>query len=718
MSALSESTGNPVPTWPPPRELPPDVYGFTGRSEELARLDAMFDNPPSAVVISAIAGTAGVGKTALAVHWAHRVADRFPDGQLYVDLRGYDPEQPMPATDALAAFLRALGVDGADIPAAPAERAARYRSLVAGRRLLVVLDNAGSLDQVSPLVPGTGSCFVVVTSRDSLPGLVVRHGAARLDLDLMPPDEALDLLRGLVGPRVDAESDAAAELVHRCARLPLALRVAAEIAAARPSTPLTDLVAELADERGRLDVFQAGSDDRSAVRAVFWWSYRRLPPPVARMFRLLGLHPGTDADGYAAAALADTDLRTAQQLADSLVGAHLVQEPAPGRYRMHDLLRTYAVERSDEEAEPDRRAALVRLIHHYLSGAALAMDVLYPAERPRRPSIAAPAGPVPPLNSAEQALAWLDGERDNLVAVAAYAAGHGWPVQAGYFGRILSRHLEIGAHYSDAMALHESALRAAQAYGDRFGEATARLGLGTICYWLGRYDEAAEHYQRSAAIFREDRDPNGEIRALTNLGIIYAQWGYHDKALNQYRQALDAFREMGDRSGEAMAMGWVGYELGLLGHYEEALDHLERAIAVFQRIGDRMREAEVLYDLGEVHRLRGRHDEAFDLIGRSLAIGRETGDRYRQTDALNGLAEVLRATGRLDEALAHHESALALAREGGQRVEQARALDGIATILHATGDREQAHRYWRDALALYTALSMPRAEEVRGLLSD
>jgi tetratricopeptide (TPR) repeat protein len=716
VSALSESTGNPVRTWPPPRELPPDVYGFTGRSEELNQLDSLLAEQTGTP--AAVSGTAGVGKTALAVHWAHRVADRFPDGQLYVDLRGYDPEQPMPAADALAAFLRALGVEGADVPAAPAERAARYRSLVAGRRLLVILDNAGSLEQVAPLVPGTGSCFVVVTSRDSLPGLVVRHGARRLDLDLLAPEEAVDLLRGLVGSRVDAEPGAAAELVRRCARLPLALRVAAEIAAARPTTPLTDLVAELADERGRLDVFQAGSDDRSAVRAVFWWSYRRLPAPAARMFRLLGLHPGTDADAYAAAALADTDLRTAQQLVDSLVGAHLVQEPGPGRYRMHDLLRTYAVERADEEAEPDRRAALVRLIHHYLSVAALAMDVLYPAERARRPSIAAPTGPVPPLDSTEKALSWLDGERDNLVSVAAYAAGHGWAVQAGYFARVLSRHLEIGAHYGDAMALHDSALRAAQDVGDRFGQANAHLGLGTICYWLGRYDEAAEHYQQSATMFREDRDPNGEIRALTNLGIIYAQWGYHDKALNQYRQALDGFRELGDRNGEAMAMGWVGYELGLLGRFEEAFEHLERALAMFRDIGDRMREAEVLYDLGEVHRLRGRYDEAFELIGRALEIGRETGDRYRQTDALNGLAEVLRATGRLDEALAHHGSALALARESGQRVEEARALDGIATILDATGHREEARRRWRDALALYTALSMPRAEDVRGLLTD
>ena len=702
-----------------PRELPPDVYRFIGRTDELASLDALLERSAGtpAVVLSAVSGTPGVGKTALAVHWAHRVADRFPDGQLYVNMRGYDPEQPLRPAEALAGFLRALGVDGADVPADDGERAARYRTLTARRRLLVVVDNAGSAEQVVPLLPGTGSSFVVVTSRDSLPGLAVRHGATRLDLDLLPPSDGLALLRALVGARVDAEPDAAAELVDRCARLPLALRLAAEIAAARPGTPLAELVEELTDERRRLDLLQSGADERSAVRAVFWWSYRGLPPPAARLFRLLGLHPGTDADGYAAAALADTDLRTAQQLVDVLVRAHLVQECAPGRYRMHDLLRAYAVERADEEAEPDRRAALVRLVHHYLSTAGAAMDVLYPAEKASRPSIASPAGPAPAVQPAARAQCWLDDERANLVAATGCAATNGWPVPAGYLARVVDRYLQIGSHYDDMLAVHGHALAAALAHGDRFGEATARMGVGTTHYWLGHYDEAAEQYQRSAAVFREIREPHGETRALTNLGVIYTQWGYYDKALNQYRQALDGFREMGDRGGAAMALGWVGHELGRLGRHEEAVENLEQALAEYRSMGDRVREAEALYDLGQVYLWWGRYPQALDLAGRALAIGRETGDGYRETDTLNLLGEVCTASGRPDEAMAHHRSALSLAREHGQKIEHARALDGIAGLLSAAGDTAQARRYWQEALALYSTLNVPRAEEIRALLT-
>ena len=335
-----------------PRELPADVDRFTGRSAELAELDQLLAagggadrdtaTAAGAALICVVAGTAGVGKTALAVHWGHRVRDAFPGGQLYVDLRGYDPGKPVTAAGALAGSLRALGVADQDIPADVGERAACYRSLLDGRRALVVLDNAASVEQVRPLLPGTPSCVVVVTSRDSLPGLVARHGARRLGLDLLPAGDAVGLLRELIGERVAADPVAAATLAAQCARLPLALRVAAELAAAGPDMDLAELAGELADQQRRLDLLDAGGDPRTAVRAVFSWSYRRLPADVARAFRLIGLHPGPDLDTFAAAALTGTSAQQAADLLRQLARGHLIHRAAPGRYAMHDLLRAYA----------------------------------------------------------------------------------------------------------------------------------------------------------------------------------------------------------------------------------------------------------------------------------------------------------------------------------------------------------------------------------------
>ncbi len=374
---------------PVPRELPADVRAFTGRLAELAGLDRLLacaSAEPAAMVISAVAGTAGVGKTALAVHWAHQVAPGFPDGQLYVNLRGYDPGQPMPAAEALAELLRSLGVPGQDIPPEAEERAARYRSLLAGQRMLVVLDNAGSADQVRPLLPGTPDCAVVVTSRDALAGLVARDGATRLDLDVLRPEEAVGLLRTLIGARVDAEPGAAAELARQCCRLPLALRVAAELAASRPDMPLGGLASELADLHARLDLLEAGGDPRTQVRTVFSWSYRHLDADAARTFRLLGLHPGPDVEPYAAAALTGTTVPQARQALDVLARAHLLAPASPGRYGMHDLLRGYARELTVTlDTGQEQRAALTRLFDHYLHTSATAMDTLFPAEHHRRP---------------------------------------------------------------------------------------------------------------------------------------------------------------------------------------------------------------------------------------------------------------------------------------------------------------------------------------------
>jgi len=398
--------GNPAPAGhresaPAPRQLPGAAVDFTGRAAELKTLTGLLDNghhTPGMVVISAIGGTAGVGKTALAVHWAHQVASQFPDGQLYINLRGYDPGQPMPPADALAAFLRALGVPGPDIPTDTSERAARYRSLLAGRRILILLDNAASVEQVRPLLPGSVTCAVVVTSRDTLAGLVARDGARRLDLDLLSPADATVLLTTLIGDRAAADPATTAALAAACARLPLALRIAAELAGTQPGVPLATLVNELTSEHGRLDLLEAGGDPYTAVRAVFSWSYRYLEPATARAFRLLSLHPRPDFDVYAAAALAGTGLGHARRFLDDLARASLVHATAPGRYSQHDLLRGYASElAAGQDGTGQTRAALTRLFDHYLHTASAAMDTVVPTEMLRRPRLPAPDTLIPPV---------------------------------------------------------------------------------------------------------------------------------------------------------------------------------------------------------------------------------------------------------------------------------------------------------------------------------
>jgi DNA-binding SARP family transcriptional activator len=414
-----------------PRELPGPVAQFMGRAAELANLAGMLERAsvqrPGTLVISAITGMAGVGKTALALQWAHRMADRFPDGQLHVNLRGYDPGQPISAADALAGFLRSLGVAEPDIPAGTGERAARYRSLVAGRRMLIMIDNARDVEQVRPLLPGSPSCAAVVTSRDALAGLVARDGAARLELGLLPPAEAVGLLRALIGERVEAEPEATRTLAGYCARLPLALRVAAERAAAAPAISLADLTSELADQQERLDLLDAAGDQLTAVRAVFSWSVRHLDDEAARAFRLLGLHPGADFDAYAAAALTDTPLRQARWLLHRLARAHLIQAAGTGRYGLHDLLRAYAADQAAiRDSEQEQGMALTRLFDHYLATAAVAAGALFPAD-PDQPAVPQPAGLVPPITSPATALAWLDAQGPTLVAAAAHATDHGWP---------------------------------------------------------------------------------------------------------------------------------------------------------------------------------------------------------------------------------------------------------------------------------------------------
>ena len=578
---------------PVPRELPADVLAFTGRTAELAELDGLLagradDGDPGTVVVSAVAGTAGVGKTALALRWAHRAADQFPDGQLYVNLRGYDPDQPVAAADALAGFLGSLGVADQEIPAGLAQRAALYRSLLAGRQVLVVLDNASEVEQVRPLLPGAAGCRVVVTSRNALAGLVARDGARRLDLDLLPMADAVALLRAVIGPRVDAEPEAAQTLAAQCARLPLALHVAAELAVAQPGMPLADLAAELADEQERLELLQAGGDPRTAVRAVFSWSCSHLDQRVLQGFALLGLHTGPDLELYAAAALAGVTLAEAQRLLAMLAQAYLLQpSPAgPRRYVMHDLLRAYARDLAAELGERQQQAALTRLLDHYLHTVTTATDTLYPAEG--RPLANASATPLPPVADAKAARTWLDAELACLVASAGYAATYNWPRHATRLARALFRDLATLGRFPQVITIYSSALSAARCLGDRAAEAAALIDLGAIEMNLTRFHQAARYLRQALPLAREAGDQAAQCRALYNLGRVDLAQSRYEEAAGNFTQALVLARETGDQVRQARALINLGVIDTQRSRHHEAIGYLQQALAVVAESGDRI----------------------------------------------------------------------------------------------------------------------------------
>ncbi|MGW7544404.1 tetratricopeptide repeat protein [Streptomyces sp. NPDC054770] len=762
-TAVRERRAPQPPAPPVPAQLPMDIRPFTGRDAQLGDLTRALvpgagPDGATAAVVSAVSGTAGVGKTALAVHWAHRSRGAFPDGQLYVDLRGYDPQKPVSAAQALTGFLTALGVPRQEIPLRLEDRAARYRTALDGRRLLVLLDNAASAAQVRHLLPGSPDCRTLITSRDSLGALVSVNGAHRVLLDALSRTDSLALLRALIGERIDAERSVALDLADQCARLPLALRVAAELVLSRPAEPLSRLVAELHDHQRRLDLLDSGDDPRAAVRAVFSWSYARLAELPARLFRLLGLHPGPDTDAHAAAALAGESVAAVRRALDLLARAHLLNRTAAGRYGMHDLLRVYAAElaaRHDPAVE--REAALTRLLDHCLAASAAAMDVLYPAERHLRPAVERPGTGLPPLRTAEEARAWLAAAQPTLVALCSRTEE---PGPSGHTVRIattLHRHYERSGHYTDALTVHTYALRAARSVGDARGEADVLVCLGAVHRRLGDYDsaqqlhdtalvlcrrigyaagearhltnvgvlhelrgryrEAAEQHERAVVLFRSVGDAHGEADVLNNLGIVLELLEDFEASVERYERALELYRAVHHPLGEASALGNLGILVARLGDHAAAARHFERALTLFRRLANAAGTGHALSNLGNALSGLGRHEEAAGHQREALDLFRRIGERYGETGALNGLGEALHGLGRAAEALEAHAEALEVAREIDEQEEQARAHVGAAVVLRDAAPQEADARL-REALDLYTTLGSPRAEEVRELLDD
>jgi tetratricopeptide (TPR) repeat protein/transcriptional regulator with XRE-family HTH domain len=664
-------------------QLPASTSDFTGRYAQIEDLSAALlpgCGDPGQVSIAAVTGGGGLGKTTLAVHVAHRIAERFPDGQLYVDLNGASANAPTPET-VLGQWLLALGVAASDLPAGLAERAAQYRSLLSRRRVLVVLDNARDVPQILPLLPATNECAVLITSRNRLAEL---PGAYKLNLTSLPDDEATILLAQLVGAaRLAAEPEATAELVRACDGMPLALRIAGARLGARANWAVSTLARRLSDRRRRLDELAIGD---LAARASFDVSYAALDRPsfegalsLKRAFRLLGLVSGPDVSLPAAAALFDLCEARAELVLEALVDTHLLESHEPDRYRMHDLIRLYAAERAAaEESEQDRAVTISRLIGWYLVTAANTHALLSPQSRPIPVEELSPEPPALTFPSYQEALDWCERERANLVAGVIQAAEtglaeHAWKLSAAMLGFFNARR-----YLDDWTATHRAALDAAQSAGDLVGEA-----------WM-----------------------------WNNLGFVYFYWEETEhKALESFERSLELRVRLGDRLGEAIALNNISGAQYRLGEHSEAIDTLDQAMRIREELGDMMGVGMACLNIGTVYSDIKQNAQAEQYLLRALKIVDELGAQQLKLKTLNTLGAVYAEIGDTGIAKKYLYAALELGRELREVDGEASALQKLAQLHAADGDRSTAIDFWRQALGLYERFNDPEAEVVRAELA-
>ena len=675
-----------VASAPVPAQLPSAVPALAGRMEELRHLDAILaaagpgaPAQPAAAVICAVSGTAGVGKTALAVHWARSIATHFPDGQLYVNLRGFDPTgKGMDPTEALSGFLYAFGVPAEKIPPGLLAQTSLYRSVLAGRRVLVVLDNARDAAQVRPLLPGAPGSLAVVTSRNHLTPLVAAEGASPLDLGLLSPAEARDLLAHRLGSgRVAGEPDAIDDIITRCARLPLALAIAAARAATKPAFALAVLAAEMRAAASVLSSLEAG-DDTTDIRRVFSWSYRALGDAAARLFRLLSLHPGPDITLPAAASLTGTQQATARDSVTELVRANMLTEHVPGRYGYHDLLRAFSAELTQSlDTEADRRAAVHRTLDHYLRTAYAAAPLL--GFLMNTPVLPQPADRVTleSLVDRDAAWAWFVAEQDILLAAIGRASASGFDVHTWQLAWTLDTFLKWRGRWHDQASVLRTAVDAARRLRDPEAVAEMLRALALADTKLGLWDEAYARGKEALALFTEIGDPNLQAFANLQLGSIYDRQGQHRQAVRHAQEAVDLYRVAGNHAGQAQALNSLGWGHACLGDYKQALTFCQQALPSLQESGDRDSEA-----------------GTWDSIGYAY---HNLGD-YRQ-------------------AAASYERALQLARMVGNNHLEAEILNHLGDTHHATSDLDEAHNAWRRSLALLNQLGHPNADKVRAKLA-
>jgi DNA-binding SARP family transcriptional activator/tetratricopeptide (TPR) repeat protein len=701
-SVAGTPLASPAPAGPSalvPAMLPPDAAAFSGRSSELAELDALLadretgaapGHPATAVAISAVSGTAGVGKTALAVHWAHRVAAHFPDGQLYANLRGFDPRgRVLDPSEALRGLIEALGTPAERIPADLDAQVGVYRSLLAGKRVLVVVDNVRDAEHARPLLPGSAGCLGVVTSRNALTGLIATDGAHPILLDVLSTVEAWELLAGRLGAaRVAAEPEAVEAIIAACARLPLALTIAAA-RARQTGFSLAAIAEELGDAGSRLDALDAG-DPTSQVRSVLSWSYTALTSPAARLFRLLGLYPGPDISAAAVASLAAYPVAEVRPLLTELTRANLLSEHAPGRYTFHDLLRDYASELAGSiDTDLERQAARHRLLSHYVHAVRHAESLFNPLRESIHVPLdeADPYSQPEPLADAEAAKRWLTVEQPVLLAALRQAADTGHDRFAWWLAWSLDTFFVRRGQWHDYVTSWQIGVAAASRSGDAIGQAYGICRLAFAELRVGQHADAERHVLDALDVYAAVGDRHGQGRAHRLLCYLYGLDGQSDRALVHAQQALAHFEGAGHVRGRADALNAIGWYHALLGNHAEAVLACEQALVLVQQLDDREGEAATLDSLGAAYHHAGRHAEAVEYYERSLRMNRDLGYRFQEAEGLIHLGETYHAMGNPDAARERWEAALEiltemdhpLAAEARDRLRQLDASDGRHT---------------------------------------
>src|SRR5713101_7361879 len=698
------------PPLPPPLEvrcsLPPDTAAFTGRDEELHRITAVADaaGAGGVVAVCAIDGMPGEGKTALAVHVAHLLRHRFPDRQLFIDLHSHTPGQdPVSPGAALAGLLTAVGVDARNLPRDTPGRAGLWRDRMAGQQALLVLDNAASSGQVTPLLPGDEGCLVLVTSRrhlGDLPG-----AAAAVLLEALPPGNAQEMFLRLAPRAATATAAAAAELVRLAGYLPLAISLLARVYARHRSWTLADLTGET---KASLLTLTA---EKNSIAAAFEVSYRYLAPSQQRFFRCLGLHPGTTIEAYAAAALAGTGLQEAAGHLDALHGEGLLTEAGYRRYGLHDLIRRYARDRATADAAHGHGQELERLLDYYQHTGTLAEIRL--ARQTRTSSapaaLVAPAAAVPSLPDSTRALAWARAEHANLLACLDHVTGTGQHARVIALTAAMATVLRRDSPWADAITRHATAVQAARRLGDRLGEATALNDLGDVRLLTDDYPRAAEALEAALGIFGDLGDRLGQVRALTGLGAVRRLTGDYPRAAEALEAALGISRDLGNQLGQTNALTGLGAVRRLTGDYPGAAEALEAALGISRDLGDQLGQASALTGLGAVRQLTGDHPGAAEALEAALGISRSTGYRHGEAEVLNEVGALNRIRGDIDQARASPRQARDLAREIAISVEEARALAGLGRCAQAAGHTADAEASLRQAQEIFQRIGATEA---------
>lgn len=704
---VPEPVVRPAPPSVQANSLPRDNPDFTGRAAELDKLFGWIDSEraQSTVTVVTIGGMAGVGKTTFAVHAAHLLSDRYPN-LFYLGLHAHDPiEEPMDPASGLGILLRTLGVPPERIPATLEERATLWRTQLASRPALVILDDANDPDQIKPLLPGAANCLVLVTCRRRMLEL---PGTSWLPLDVLRSDEAASLFTHVAGPERVRDPAAIARVVSLCGYLPLAIQLAGSRFRSHPTWSTTDLASRLSRSQDHLDEILA--EDRE-VAASLELSYRYLTNGQQRLLRQLALHPGAEFSVYAAAAASDGSLVETEQALEALLDHHLLEELEPGRFTYHDLIREYAWHRAQlDDPGSDRRRTMHRILDYYLCLADRAASIVYPFHRRIDVKLTYVPADMPQLSARRDSRKWMDVERVNIFSIIHYAARNGWPLHVSQLACILAKFLDAWGYWHEAVTMHRLAVRAWREVGDSCGEARALTDLCFILGRTGRYAEALECVRDALTIFRDQANRAGEAEALDRMGLILWQSSRYDEAFSHHEQALAIRRSLNDRRGEADALGHGAMSLLRTSRYKEALKYITKALAIYREIGDLRGEGHSLNNMADAQQRLGFYEEALDRYQQALVISRDLGDRQGEAILFNNIGDVYQRTGRYQDSVQCYREALGVYRDIGDRRCEADALNNIGAAFQGSGQYGEALSNHEKALAIAHEIAEPYQE--------